>query len=113
VRKVFADISKRTEADFHDLKMLPAGYALRKGEDGKYKTQLLVMDNAKLQQPFLVNQQSLNRDLDNFFIQKYRNINFWKKEECDNMKFYKVKKNQAKHLSHLQKLLELIQSVII
>lgn len=44
-----------------------------------------------------MNQDSLNRDLDNFFIQKFRNINFWKKEECDNMKFYKVKKNLVKH----------------
>jgi len=38
VRNVFADISKRTESDLNDLKILPTGYALKKGKDGRFQT---------------------------------------------------------------------------
>jgi hypothetical protein len=48
VRRAFSDVSKRVDSDINDLKVLPAGWALKKGDDGHFKTQLLVTDNVKL-----------------------------------------------------------------
>jgi hypothetical protein len=95
VRKIFADVSTRSDTQITDLRSLPMGFGVCKMKD-QYKTTYLISEKQNVQPPMRIGQKSQNRHLENFFVNRHMNRKFWSSDNdemiVDNIKHYQIRK---------------------